>query len=213
MNTGLYPNGQLSLCHVPTTRVRSAANHRGHPHRRFATLPLTAMSAHVMGRASSFPSRLAGSSAESRSVSLRTGHPPPDAPHPASRRRDFPWFPGRRATAWGGFAPPGHVRLQAHWGPPSGGPERRHARLTGSGASVCMSWRQWRFPVRRLLRDGSGSDNGARGSAPAASSRHVETTAPGYRLTGRAIRTRVGEPFGWLSGRGTSYPRAPHLVA
>ena len=46
-----------------------------------------------------------GTSSRIEFVSLRTGSSPPVALHPASRRRSYLRFPGRRAYAWRGFAP------------------------------------------------------------------------------------------------------------
>jgi hypothetical protein len=46
-----------------------------------------------------------GSSGRIKFVSLRTGLSPPVALHPASRRRSYLRFPGRRAYAWRGLSP------------------------------------------------------------------------------------------------------------
>ena len=72
------------------------------PRRRFRTLPLSASG---YFQASSLARRLAGTSGRIEFVILRTGHSPPVALHPVSRRMRLRSVTGRRVRAWRGLSP------------------------------------------------------------------------------------------------------------
>ena len=113
LNTGLFAT-QVSPLHVHALCDHSVSNHLATPCHRFITLPISVTGfpcgsglRHSLAGSSESPGRI-------EFVILRTGHSPPVALHPASRRRSY----GRLQT---GERMPGrdshpsvHVRLRAH---------------------------------------------------------------------------------------------------
>ena len=110
--------GQVSLIHVhglpaipsPTTLRTPAAAFARYPSARRASLRL-------FGARSGLRHSLAGSPATPgriEFVSLRTGHSPPVASHPASRRRGYSWLQAGERIPGVDLHHPGRAHSQAH---------------------------------------------------------------------------------------------------
>ena len=112
----VFIHEQVSLIHASSLLDHSVSKHLTHPRSRFVTLPLSATGLPVL-QGSGLRLSLAGSSTAPGRIEfviLRTGHSPPAALHPASRRRSCIWLQAGERIPEEDLHLSDHSRFQAH---------------------------------------------------------------------------------------------------